>query len=49
MVKSKKPAGWRVDGCRVYSVKGVRKSRRKTYKSKEEALASLKRRGKRSH
>lgn len=39
--------GWRLNGKRVYKVKGKRKSTRKTYSSKTGALSALKRRGKR--
>lgn len=34
---------WRVNGVRVYKVKGVRKSAKKTYKTKTEAFEALKR------
>jgi|GEM_PF-2285472 hypothetical protein len=44
-----KKAGFRLDGVRVYKVKGKRKSRKKTFGTKKSALASLKRRGKRPH
>ncbi|MHA1757961.1 MAG: hypothetical protein ACTSVV_14400 [Promethearchaeota archaeon] len=39
--------GWRINGKRIYQVKGVRKSRKKTYPTKEAAKRALKRRGKR--
>jgi hypothetical protein len=37
-------AGWRMNGTRIYKVKGARKSRRKTYKTKGAAKRALKRR-----
>jgi len=38
---------WRLNGVRIYEVKGKRKSRKKTYKTKDAARAALKKRGKR--
>jgi hypothetical protein len=37
---------WRIDGERVYKVKGKRKSRKKSFKSKLSALRSLHKRRK---
>ena len=42
--KKKYKAGWRINGYRVYYVKGKRKSKKKTYKTKTQALRALKRR-----
>jgi len=39
-------AGWRVDGSRVYHVKGARPSKRKTFKTKQAALRYYKRKRK---
>ncbi len=36
-------AGWRLNGTRVYHVKGKRRTRKKTYKSKLTARRALKR------
>lgn len=38
-------SGYRLDGKRVYHVKGKKKSDRKTYKTKTSALRALKKRG----
>lgn len=32
---------WRLNGVRVYEVKGKRKSKKKTYKTKSEAMNAL--------
>lgn len=39
--------GYRLDGVRIYKVKGKRPSRRKTFKTKKSALLALKRKRKR--
>lgn len=39
-------AGWRLDGIRVYHVKGIRKSNKKTYRTKLAALRHLRKRRK---
>ncbi len=46
-MKARKKAGYRLDGKRIYHVKGKRKSTRKTYGSKTAAKRALRRRGKR--
>ena len=38
-------AGWRINGSRIYHVKGKRTSRKKTYASKNIALAARKHKG----
>ena len=35
-------AGWRINGERIYHVKGKRKSQRKTYKTKTAAKRGMK-------
>jgi hypothetical protein len=47
--KRKSQAGYRLDGTRVYKVKGATPSKRTTYKTKTTALRALKVRGKRKH
>ena len=42
-------AGWRLNGVRVYRVKGKRRSHKKTYRTKTAALRALKRRGRKKH
>ena len=44
MIKARKISGYRLNGKRIYAVKGKTKSRRRTYKSKEAARKALKRR-----
>ena len=36
---------WRINGLRVYKVKGKKKSRRKTYKAKSTAKKAVRKRG----
>jgi len=36
-------AGWRLDGRRIYKVKGKRKSKKKTYRSRAGAKKAAKR------
>ena len=45
----RKGAGWVMDGVRVYYIKGKRPSRKKRFRTKQEALAHLRRRGRKKH
>lgn len=44
-MKARKKSGWRVNGKRIYHVKGKTKSRRKTFSSKASARRYIKRKG----
>lgn len=45
-VRKKMPSGWRINGKRVYSVKGKTKTKKKTYRTKASALRHSHRRKK---
>jgi len=46
-MKARKKAGYRLNGKRIYKVKGKTKSTRKTYGTKAGAKKALKKRGRR--